>query len=577
MKLTIDGNMAEARGDFGNLIVEMLSVVEGRKNWRADRGTFRFEATTHNLREFKRVYPHADTSETQANLSQSNDLAESLSELLEESQMGAPAPNLDDWQERCALKPFKGQVATFEKLKDLPQIAIFSEMGTGKTKAMIDIACYRYLKGWIDGAIVIAYPKGVHRQWVNEQLPTHMWPEINYESAYWDEQKFRDPKTDKLQDHCPTRSQMLWLTMNVEMVNGKKGWTAIESFMRAFGDRIMIIIDESYSIKNNSSKRSERITELAALQGDRATSHRAIMTGTPIATDLTDEWSQFKFLNEDIIGMKYKAAFMAQFCITRRGPRGDFVVGHRNMMQFGKLVNPYIFRATKDELGLPPKMYDQIEFELTPEQRRYQEELKESFVTELDSGEIVSAASAIASLVRLQQLSCGFAVDEDDNVIPFDKNPRLDLLKFLVNQDDQKKIVWCRFHHDIDAVAGQFPNDCVTYYGPMSPSEREEAKESWLDPKGPRLFVATAATAGSGLNLQGICHKAIYYSQSFNAIDRWQSEDRIHRAGTKETCMYIDMIGRGSIDRAIVKNLRGKKSLSDLVLDDIRKLVDELG
>jgi SNF2 family DNA or RNA helicase len=86
-------------------------------------------------------------------------------------------------------------------------------------------------------------------------------------------------------------------------------------------------------------------------------------------------------------------------------------------------------------------------------------------------------------------------------------------------------------------------------------------------------LVATAPTAGTGLNLQGLCHTNVYYSNSFNAIDRWQSEGRTYRDGTIHPVTYFDLVAQGSMDRRILKSLRDKKSISDLTLDDYRKII----
>jgi len=113
----------------------------------------------------------------------------------------------------------------------------------------------------------------------------------------------------------------------------------------------------------------------------------------------------------------------------------------------------------------------------------------------------------------------------------------------------------------------EFGNDAVVYYGETSAEDRATAKELFIRGDVP-IFIATAAAAGRGVDgLQKICSDAIYYSQSYNAIERWQSEDRTNRIGSKHTSSYITLIGRGGADRAIMRNIAGKTALSDLVLD----------
>jgi SNF2 family DNA or RNA helicase len=110
----------------------------------------------------------------------------------------------------------------------------------------------------------------------------------------------------------------------------------------------------------------------------------------------------------------------------------------------------------------------------------------------------------------------------------------------------------------------------------MSDDEREKSKKTFLSATECTYFVASQATGGSGLDgLQTVCHRAIYYTNSYNAIDRWQSEDRTHRMGMGDKpADYTDLVCRGSTDAKMRANLRAKKSLSDLALGDIMEMIN---
>ena len=61
---------------------------------------------------------------------------------------------------------------------------------------------------------------------------------------------------------------------------------------------------------------------------------------------------------------------------------------------------------------------------------------------------------------------------------------------------------------------------------------------------------------------------AIYYSNSFDLEVRLQSEDRCHRIGTTKNVTYIDIEANKTIDKKIIKALRDKKSLADMITQD---------
>src|SRR5690606_4348102 len=363
-------------------------------------------------------------------------------------------------------------------------------------------------------------------------------------------------------------SQLQIISGNIDMLKGK-GYSLLEQFARQHRERLLILVDESDSIKNMNSARSKKLRKLAEV-----TRQRAIMSGTPIAKDLTDEFAQFYFLDPDIIGHKYLTSFRAQYCIMG-GFENRSVVGHKNIEQFKKLTAPYIFRATKEDLNLPPKVYDEVVFDLTEEQKRLIREIRESFYAALENGETSSVSNGAVALLRIQQISNGF-VSVDEGPIRFIDNPRLDALKQLRKDISGPVVIWCRFKVDVELIKQEFGANAATYYGETSPTDRAAAKEAFLRGDVSEL-IATPGAAGKGVDgLQRVCSDAIYYSNSFNAIDRWQSEDRTDRIGGKGTASYFDLIGRGSADRGILRNLKQKKNISDLALEDLRKIMDEM-
>jgi SNF2 family DNA or RNA helicase len=112
----------------------------------------------------------------------------------------------------------------------------------------------------------------------------------------------------------------------------------------------------------------------------------------------------------------------------------------------------------------------------------------------------------------------------------------------------------------------------VRYDGSLSAGEKERAKDAFM--KGDAdLFIANQAAGGTGLNLAGRANAVLYYSNSFSSLDRWQSEDRTHRIGTKGSVTYVDLVARGTTDTAILANLRRKREVSDMTLNEIRDLL----
>ena len=82
------------------------------------------------------------------------------------------------------IKPFDHQVTALERGWQRPEFGLFMEMGTGKSKVLIDNLGMLYQAGEINFALVIA-PKGVYRNWVAKEIPEHMSDDIPHRVIRW--------------------------------------------------------------------------------------------------------------------------------------------------------------------------------------------------------------------------------------------------------------------------------------------------------------------------------------------------------------------------------------------------------
>ena len=81
-------------------------------------------------------------------------------------------------------KPYQHQLNALARSWDKEYFAYFMEMGTGKSKVLVDNIAMLYDKGKINGALIVA-PKGVIGTWFNNELPNHMPDHVEYKSVLW--------------------------------------------------------------------------------------------------------------------------------------------------------------------------------------------------------------------------------------------------------------------------------------------------------------------------------------------------------------------------------------------------------
>lgn len=544
MKLEINGDQAILHSSATPAVLALLPQLEGRRSWLKGSRALSLIATEHNI-SVLRSLPGLSIETT--------GLAE------DEVPIRRPVMSYTSKTE-----PYGHQTKALEKMAGLHHFGLFMEQGTGKSKVVIDRSGQLFLEGKITGVLVVS-KKGVHRQWTEGEFVDHC--AVPWWGTYWGQKK-----TSK----APAGPHLEVFTINYDALRTKDGFKAASQFCGKHLRKLLIAADESQEIKNDKSIRSKAMRALAP-----AAAYRILATGTPIAKDLTDEWAQLKWLDESIIGIRYLTTFRAKYCVMG-GFEGRVVVGHKEIDEFKSRTEPFVFRATKDDIGILPKQYNTWHFDLMPEQRKIIKQLRKQLEAEISDTHTISVANSAVALSKFQQVSAGFIIDEFETVhrlMPVAKNPRIQAAMEWLDSFEGKAIIWFRFREEAVMIAEALAEKGVSfaeYHGGVKDQDRQKAKDSFLSPSGVRVFLANPQSAGTGLNLQGLCQRALYFSNSFNAIDRWQSEDRIHRIGTKGAVTYTDLIAAGSLDAYIRRNLQKKKSLSQLVLDDIRDMLQEL-
>ena len=468
------------------------------------------------------------------------------------------------------LKPFDHQIDALEYGWDRPEFALFMEMGTGKSKVLIDNMAMLYLEGQINFALIIA-PKGVYRNWVAKEIPEHMSDDVAHRVIRW----VSGPNKKQREEMRSVKDKFDGLTifvMNVEAYSSLKGQKAGQWMSGALGARGMIAIDESTTIKNHKAKRTKALMKIAS-----GFKYRRLLTGSPITKSPMDIYSQCEFLRPGLLGFESYYAFQGRYAIVQRRKMGQAafqqIVGFRNLDELTRRIDMFSFRVLKkDCLDLPDKIYTARYVGMTPDQFQMYEQIRRHAMVLLDSGEMSTAPAVITQMLRLQQIMSGHLKTDDGDMLYF-PSKRMDALEEIINEHDGKAIIWSRFRYDIQQITEtlnkKFGQGCaVSYYGDTSDDDRAAAVLNFQNPSHPlKFFVGNPATAGYGLTLTE-ANLVVYYANDFNLETRIQSEDRAHRIGQKNNVTYIDLVCEGSIDERIVTALQTKIDIGAKVLGE---------
>ena len=463
-------------------------------------------------------------------------------------------PEKDDFLFKT--EPFEHQRKTFYLSRDQKVFALLMEQGTGKTKVVIDNSAYLYSKGEISALVVIA-PNGVHRNWIRE-VDTHLPDWCEHQITYY-RSGMNKKEIEAFESVRSSKDCLKIFTFNVEAFTSPKAVHWMEKIL--LSNDVMLVVDESTRIKTPGAKRTKLITKFG-----KQVKYKRILTGTPITKNAADVYAQFKFLDTQILGYDSFYSFRNQYCVLG-GFEGRQIIAYKNLDELSRNVEGHSFRVLKkDCLDLPPKIYQRHFVEMSERQKKMYNTMKKGFIAELE-GNVIEAPEAITRLLRLQQILCGWFPTENERVQPIDeKNPRIEALKDVLEGIESKVIIWARFRADIRAIERLLGDLAVSYHGGVDSDARELAIERFQ--KGDaKYFIGTPQAGGTGLTLTA-AEYAIYYSNSFDLEQRLQSEDRCHRIGTKNNVTYIDIECQKSIDSKIIKALRDKKNIADIITKD---------
>jgi len=463
-------------------------------------------------------------------------------------------------------KPYKHQLTALEKSWNKETYAYFMEMGTGKTKVLIDNMSMLYDKGKVDGALIIA-PKGVVKTWYEQELPTHLPDHIENVSVLW-QPNITKKQQEKLESLFEIETALHILVMNVEAFSTEKGIKFASKFLNSH--KVLMAIDESTTIKTPTAKRTKNIIKLG-----NYSKYRRIMTGSPITKNPLDLYTQCEFLDPYLLNHSSYYAFRNRYAEMKtmhlRGRSIQVVHAFQNLSELSEKLQGFSYRVLKEDcLDLPPKNWIKRHITLSKEQQKVYDQMKKTALATLN-GKVTSTMTVITQLMRLQQITCGHFV-ADDGTTQEIKSNRITELMDVLSETEGKAIIWGHWQKDIKNIVDEIekiygPGSVVSYYGLTPQEERQDnIRQFQHDPKC-RFMVGTPSTGGYGITLTA-ANTVIYYSNGYDLEKRLQSEDRAHRIGQKKNVTYIDIIAEDTVDEKIQESLRKKINIASEVLGE---------
>lgn len=441
------------------------------------------------------------------------------------------------------------QQTAVEKLSRVKVGALYMDMGTGKTRTALELAVRRMQAGKCD-CILWLCPVSVRRT-IADEVTKHLAGAV----------------VEMVRPNRVCGQADIYIA-GIESLSGSLSLN-VRLLELVQAKRCFLVCDESSLIKNRHADRTVAVWRLA-----ERCRYRLILNGTPLSNNERDLYSQWYVLDWRILGYSSFYSFAANHLEYDRDIPGRIVAAHDVDLLVRKM-QPYLYQVRKSDcLDLPEKTYSRYYTGMSAKQFILYHETKAELLFDLDPNE--DNSTAIYKLfTALQRIVSGVDLEGKPLFAP-GYNPRLQLLDEIIEDipGDAKVIIWCKYTHEVEAVAASLGGGVSRLYGELTPKQRDAELAAFAGPN--RFLVANKSLGAFGLNLQ-FARYAIFYDNDFSWATRAQAEDRIHRAGQTQQTHYVDIVCSGSIDDRIQQCLQRKGDLVEDFRAEIKRTGNNLG
>lgn len=467
-------------------------------------------------------------------------------QVLRNVRIKAPSPIRAKYNWPGKFKPFKHQIDTAEFLTLNKKSYCFSEMGTGKTSSAIWAADFLMNERRVNRVLVICPLSIMDSAWRNEIFNCAM-----------------HRKVDVAHGSRAKREEIIKSDAEFVIINFD-GLGIVEEHIKN-GGFDLYIVDEASGYKNAQTQRWKTLNRIV-----KRTDWLWMMTGTPAAQSPLDAYGLAKLVDPTSVPQffgTFREQVMSKITQFKWVPRPDAVARVHEILQ------PAI-RFTKEQcLDLPEMTYVKRDVPLSPQQKKYYEKLRKELVVIAD-GEEITAANAAIAMNKLLQISSGCVYSEDKQVIEFDIKTRYKVLQEIIEETDNKVLVFAPFKHIIERLVGLLRADGLTaemIRGDVPASKRTDIFNRFQQNSDPRILVIQPQAAAHGVTLTA-ANTVVWWGPTSSLEIYAQANARVHRTGQRNPCTVVQLQG-SSVEKHVYSMLDNRIDVHSKITELYKKVL----
>lgn len=433
-------------------------------------------------------------------------------------------------------------------------IGLFLDMGLGKT--VITLTAIRDLKfnRWeIAKPLIVAPKKVAEATWSAEALK---WEHLK---------KLRIIKVLG----TPTQRVKALATPGDIYVINRENVPWLVNYFQNDWPFDMVVLDESSSFKNGSSKRFKSMRLV------RSRIKKMVeLTGTPASNGLEDLWAQIYLLDGGARLGPTMGAYRDRYFIPGRRNRTtifDYKPKDGSFDLIQKAIGDIcISMKASDYLTLPKMLVNNIPVMLDSKAKKAYQQLEMELLLQVDDSTITAGSAAVLT-GKLLQLCNGAIYDEDKNIIDV-HDCKIEAFMELIEQlNGQHALVLYNFQHDRQRLLKALTKTNLRFRVYSKEQDQTDWNNGEID-----ILLAHPASCGYGLNIQHGGHHVIWFGLTWSYEQYEQANKRLYRQGQKHPVVIHHLLVQESMDETVMEALESKGDVQGMLLKALKARITQL-
>ena len=454
------------------------------------------------------------------------------------------------------LHPFQHDIIDY--IMEKPRCGLWVPMGMGKTVCVLTAVDILKTLGEITGKVLVVAPLRVaNSTWPDE---VEEWPHLSHltvSTVTGSPDKRRRALLKAADIYTINYDNLVWLEETIERIFD--GQWPFE----------MVIADESTKLKGFRTKQGATRPRVLARVAHHPVKRFIQLTGTPAPNGVKDLWACGWFIDRgERLGKSFKA-------FTDRWFRRDYTGFNFEPMPFAqkdiedKLKDVCFSLNVKDHFDIDDPIKHSRMVALPKKAMAQYKQMEKRMFTELETdvknNEVIVAVNAASKTMKCLQLANGAAYvgDESKDWREVHTTKLEELENIVAEANGMPVLVAYHFKSDLKRLLKHFKQGRALDKNPQTIKD-------WNAGKIPVLF-AHPASAGHGLSLQHGGNILVFFSVNWNLEEHQQIIERIgctrqKQSGYDRPVYIYYILSKGTIDEVIMKRLKGKGKIQDLLM-----------